>query len=116
MDGPYEERISGRKPTRKLTSIAHSHKSATATRTNAGEGDGQTEKGLNGYKFRDVVLIFGIAGHKIQQGDSIRVNSSNPVSCSIRNIYLRLIGTAAQPTETEEGGGNGEAIRLAATK
>ena len=25
MDGPYEERISGRKPTRKLTSIAQSH-------------------------------------------------------------------------------------------
>ena len=70
MDGPYEERrISGRKPTRKLTSIAHSHKSATDARTNAGEGDGQTEKGLNGYKFRDAVLIFGIAGYTIQHGD-----------------------------------------------
>ena len=69
MDGSYEERISGRKPTRKLTSIAHSHKSATAARTNAGEGDGQREKRIKWYKFRDVVLIFGIAGYTIQHGD-----------------------------------------------
>ena len=53
MDGSYEERrISGRKPTRKLTSIAQSHKSATATRINAGEGDGQREKRIKWYKFR----------------------------------------------------------------
>ena len=29
------------------------------------------KKGLNGYKFRDVALLFGIASYKIQQGDSI---------------------------------------------